>query len=105
MTPRFLINRLLWVTRRFLLPARSRSLTASRSSEVRSLITVAIWPPILWRDMIECVGLCGSSVAYEGLVMRMIAVLAVLLVALLPLGGCFFHHNQAVVAQPLRPLK
>jgi len=21
------------------------------------------------------------------------------------LGGCFFHHNQAVVAQPLPPLK
>jgi len=36
--------------------------------------------------------------------MRVIAVLAVLSVAL-PLGGCFFHHNQAVVAQPLPPLK
>jgi hypothetical protein len=42
----------------------------------------------------------------EGLlVMRVIAVLAALSVALLPLGGCFFHHNQAVVAQPLPPLK
>ncbi len=38
-------------------------------------------------------------------VMRMIAFLAVLSVALLPLGGCFFHHNQAVEAQPLPPLK
>lgn len=37
--------------------------------------------------------------------MRMIAVLAVLSVALLPLGGCFFHHNQASTAQPLPPLK
>jgi len=37
--------------------------------------------------------------------MRMIAVLAVLSVALMRLGGCFFHHNQAVVAQPLPPLK
>jgi hypothetical protein len=37
--------------------------------------------------------------------MRMIATLAVLSVALTPLGGCFFHHNQAVVAQPLPPLK
>jgi hypothetical protein len=37
--------------------------------------------------------------------MRMFAVLAVLAVALLPLGGCFFHHNQAVGAQPLPPLK
>jgi hypothetical protein len=40
-----------------------------------------------------------------GLVMRMIAMMAVLSVALVPLGGCFFHHNQAVVAQPLPPLK
>jgi hypothetical protein len=39
------------------------------------------------------------------LVMRLIAVLAVLSMALLPLGGCFFHHNQAVVTQPLPPLK
>jgi hypothetical protein len=38
-------------------------------------------------------------------VMRMIAILAVFSVALTPLGGCFFHHNQAVVAQPLPPLK
>jgi hypothetical protein len=37
--------------------------------------------------------------------MRMIAILAVLSVASVPLGGCFFHHNQAVVAQPLPPLK
>jgi hypothetical protein len=35
----------------------------------------------------------------------MIAVLALLSEALTPLGGCFFHHNQAVVAQPLPPLK
>jgi hypothetical protein len=35
----------------------------------------------------------------------MIAVLVVLSAALTPLGGCFFHHNQAVVAQPLPPLK
>lgn len=42
---------------------------------------------------------------YEwGSVMRIIAVLAVLL-APVALGGCFFHHNQAVVAQPLPPLK
>jgi hypothetical protein len=40
-----------------------------------------------------------------GLVMRVIAILAVLLVSV-ALGGCFFfHHNQAVVAQPLPPLK
>ena len=37
--------------------------------------------------------------------MRMIAILAVLAVASVPLGGCFFHHNQAVVTQPLPPLK
>jgi len=37
--------------------------------------------------------------------MRMIAVLAVLSVALMPLGGCFFHHNQAVATQPRPPLK
>jgi len=37
--------------------------------------------------------------------MRMIAVLAVLSVALMPLGGCFFHHNQAVVTHQLPPLK
>jgi hypothetical protein len=36
--------------------------------------------------------------------MRMIAILAVLSVFLAPLGGCF-HHNQAVAAQPLPPLK
>jgi hypothetical protein len=41
----------------------------------------------------------------KDLVMRMIAVLAVLSMALVPLGGCFFHHNQAVVTQPLPPLK
>jgi hypothetical protein len=35
----------------------------------------------------------------------MIAVLALFSAALTPLGGCFFHHNQAVVAQPLPPLK
>ena len=40
-----------------------------------------------------------------GFVMRMIAILAVLSVAFMPLGGCFFHHNQAVVTQPLPPLK
>jgi hypothetical protein len=40
-----------------------------------------------------------------GACMRMIAILAVLSVGLMPLGGCFFHHQQAVVAQPLRPLK
>jgi hypothetical protein len=37
--------------------------------------------------------------------MRLIAVLAVL-TASFALGGCFFHHNQAIVApQPLPPLK
>jgi hypothetical protein len=34
--------------------------------------------------------------------MRLIAVLAILIVAF-PLGGCF--HHQATVAQPLPPLK
>jgi hypothetical protein len=37
--------------------------------------------------------------------MRTIAMLAVLLVASVPLGGCFFHHNQAVETQQLPPLK
>jgi hypothetical protein len=42
---------------------------------------------------------------YEsGAVMRVIVILAVLLAPMV-LGGCFFHHNQAVVAQPLPPLK
>ena len=38
--------------------------------------------------------------------MRLIAVLAVL-TASFTLGGCFFHHNQAVMVapQPLPPLK
>lgn len=37
--------------------------------------------------------------------MRVIAVLAVL-AASVTLGGCFFHHNQAIVQpQPLPPLK
>jgi hypothetical protein len=36
--------------------------------------------------------------------MRMIAFLAVLSVAV-ALGGCFFHHNQAVVSETLPPLK
>ena len=47
----------------------------------------------------------SSSLRSKEHVMRMIAVLAVLSVALMPLGGCFFHLNQAVVAQPLPPLK
>jgi hypothetical protein len=36
--------------------------------------------------------------------MRLIAVLAVLM-ASCTLGGCFFHHNQAVVTETLPPLK
>jgi hypothetical protein len=36
--------------------------------------------------------------------MRLIAILAVLMTSV-ALGGCFFHHNQAVVAEPLPPLK
>jgi hypothetical protein len=38
--------------------------------------------------------------------MRLIAVLAVL-TASFTLGGCFFHHNEAVMVapQPLPPLK
>jgi hypothetical protein len=38
--------------------------------------------------------------------MRVIAVLAVL-AASWTLGGCFFHHNQAVIVEPqnLPPLK
>ena len=36
--------------------------------------------------------------------MRVIVILTVL-TAPVALGGCFFHHNQAVVAQPLPPLK
>jgi hypothetical protein len=35
--------------------------------------------------------------------MRLIAVLAILM-ASIPLGGCF-HHHQATVAEPLPPLK
>jgi hypothetical protein len=35
--------------------------------------------------------------------MRFIAILAILM-ASIPLGGCF-HHNQAAVAEPLPPLK
>ena len=37
--------------------------------------------------------------------MRMIAILAVFSVAVMPLGGCFFHYNQAVVTHQLPPLK
>lgn len=33
--------------------------------------------------------------------MRLIAVLAVL-AASFTLGGCFFHHNQAVIVEPQR---
>jgi hypothetical protein len=36
--------------------------------------------------------------------MRIIALLAVLSVCV-ALGGCFFHHNQAVVTETLPPLK
>jgi hypothetical protein len=35
--------------------------------------------------------------------MRLIAVVAILM-ALIPLGGCF-HHHQATVAEQLPPLK
>jgi hypothetical protein len=40
----------------------------------------------------------------RGLVMRIIAFLAALS-ACVALGGCFFHHNQAVVTETLPPLK
>ena len=54
----------------------------------------------------KCGWLSGTVMSrYEsGAVMRVIVILAVLL-APMALGGCFFHHNQAVVAQPLPPLK
>jgi len=56
-------------------------------------------------------GGCSSS-EYEyaskgaSMRMRLIAVLAVLM-ASFTLGGCFFHHNQAVMTEPeaLPPLK
>jgi hypothetical protein len=37
--------------------------------------------------------------------MRVIAIVLAVLLAPVALGGCFFHHNQAVVTQPLPPLK
>jgi len=54
----------------------------------------------------KCGWLRGTVMSrYEsGAVMRVIVILAVLLAPMV-LGGCFFHHNQAVVAQPLPPLK
>jgi predicted small integral membrane protein len=49
-----------------------------------------------------------SEYEYKGASMRvrLIAVLAVLM-ASFTLGGCFFHHNQTVMAEPdaLPPLK
>lgn len=68
---------------------------------------VAISPPFSSADVlsIEAVVQCVMRTASKGASMRMrlIAVLAVL-TASFALGGCF-HHNQAVIVEPLPPLK
>jgi uncharacterized protein HemX len=37
--------------------------------------------------------------------MRILVVMAITLAAAMGLGGCFWHHQQAVVTQPAPPLK
>jgi len=64
--------------------------------------TVAISSPLTFPNVLHY---WGKSLSMGGLVMRMIAALAVLS-ALLALGGCF-HHAQVYTAEPqvLPPLK
>jgi hypothetical protein len=56
------------------------------------------------KTTVRCAWMLASVCVTRGLVMRIIAFLAALS-ACVALGGCFFHHNQAVVSETLPPLK
>ena len=56
------------------------------------------------KTAVRCALMVASVCVIGGFVMRIIAFLAALS-ACVALGGCFFHHNQAVVTETLPPLK
>ena len=49
--------------------------------------------------------LAFSLQAIEGLTMRTLVALAVIIASTIGLGGCWWHHQAAVVSEPAPPLK
>jgi serine acetyltransferase len=47
----------------------------------------------------------ATTCLHEGNAMRIFMICAITMAAAIGLGGCFWHHQAAVVTQPAPPLK